>query len=78
MMRAKYAREIRAGINRANYDIAFTMLVGGPPMAPLNLHTKLAHKAWRLTIGKFIMKELKEMEKRMLERYKLIKEKPNE
>lgn len=68
-MRAKYARQIRVGITKAQFEVDFTKEMGRPPFAsPGVLETDLARAAYNRTVARLVVKEIVNVGKRMVEK----------
>lgn len=69
MLRAKHAREIRAGITKAQFEVRFTIEMGRPPFAsPGSLDTELARKAYNRTVARMVVSEIVAVGERMVKK----------
>lgn len=57
-MRAKHAREIRAGIKKAQLDVRYTIRNGHPPYGLVLFDSDLAMRAYNTTVVKMVVREI--------------------
>lgn len=67
-MRAKYAKQIRAGVKRAQFEVRFTQDFGHPPISLYYSQTPLERRAYDRTLAKMVASHILSIGKRLLEK----------